>query len=84
VEGSRAWLGGLGMDIGELGGRVARFTQIDMDRPAAYHDALEFPNGKVVLVTRLRKGQVATVLQLPPVAEIADRKAAAMEPEFTA
>jgi hypothetical protein len=31
----------------------------------AHHDALEFPSGKVVLVTRLRPRQRATVLQLP-------------------
>jgi hypothetical protein len=30
-----------------------------------HHDALEFADGKVVLVTRLREGQKATVLQLP-------------------
>ena len=31
----------------------------------AHHDALEFPDGQVVLVTRLCIGQRATVLQLP-------------------
>jgi hypothetical protein len=31
----------------------------------AHHDALEFPDGQVVLVTRLCVGQRATVLQLP-------------------
>jgi hypothetical protein len=82
VESNQGTLGGLGMEIGELGGKVARFTQIDMDRPAAYHDALEFPNGKIVLVTHLRKAQVATVLQLPPVAEAAERKEIAIAPEF--
>jgi hypothetical protein len=30
-----------------------------------HHDALEFPDGKTVLLTNLCKGQVATVLQLP-------------------
>ena len=30
-----------------------------------HHDALEFPDGKPVLLTNLCKGQVATVLQLP-------------------
>jgi len=76
VESNRATIGGLGMELGDLYGKVARFTQIDMDRPAAYHDALEFPDGRIVLVTHLRKGQAATVLQLPasdqppPVAKI--------------
>ena len=45
--------------------RVARFRQVNVNRPAAHHDALEFPDGQVVLVARLRVGQLATVLQLP-------------------
>jgi hypothetical protein len=45
--------------------RVARFRQIDMDNPCTHHDALEFPDGQVVLLTHLREGQHATVLQLP-------------------
>lgn len=65
VQGSYATFGGLGIETGELGGKVARFTQVNMDQPAAYHDALEFPNGKIILVTQLRKGQMASVLQLP-------------------
>ena len=45
--------------------QVARFRQINMDQPYAYHDALEFPDGQVVLLTHLSLGQSATVLQLP-------------------
>ena len=45
--------------------RVARFRQIDMDNPDVHHDALEFPSGRVVLITRLREGQRVMVLQLP-------------------
>ena len=45
--------------------RVARFRQVNLNRPAAHHDALEFPDGKIVLVTDLCEGQHATVLQLP-------------------
>jgi hypothetical protein len=45
--------------------RTAIFRQINKDRPAAHHDALEFPDGKVVLLTLLREGQAASVLQLP-------------------
>jgi hypothetical protein len=33
-----------------------------------HHDALEFPDGQVVLLTRLCVGQRATVLQLPAAA----------------
>jgi hypothetical protein len=49
------------MQFGKLGDKVARFRQINKDRPNVHHDALEFP----VLVTRLCEGQRATVLQLP-------------------
>ena len=31
----------------------------------AHHDALEFPDGQIVLLTCVREGQEATVLQLP-------------------
>jgi hypothetical protein len=44
---------------------VARFRQINTDQPLMHHDALEFPNGETVLLTRLVEGQTATVLQLP-------------------
>jgi hypothetical protein len=36
-----------------------------MDDPHVHHDALEFPRGQIVKVTRLVAGQHATVLQLP-------------------
>jgi hypothetical protein len=49
----------------KIGQRLARFRQVNMDQPCVHHDALEFADGKVVLVTRLREGQRATVLQLP-------------------
>jgi hypothetical protein len=51
--------------FGRLGGQVARFRQINMDQPNMHHDALEFANGRIVLVTQLCPGQRATVLQLP-------------------
>src|SRR5262249_55579341 len=44
---------------------IARFRQINMQSPYEHHDALEFPSGKVVLLTRLSAGQCVTVLQLP-------------------
>jgi hypothetical protein len=53
------------MRFGKLGARLARFRQVDCERGTTHHDALEFANGKVVLLTRLRPGQRATVLQLP-------------------
>jgi hypothetical protein len=41
----------------KIGQRLARFRQVNMDNPVAHHDALEFPDGQVVLVTRLCDGQ---------------------------
>jgi hypothetical protein len=49
----------------KVGDRLARFRQIDVGQSARHHDALEFSNGKIVLVTNLKVGQRATVLQLP-------------------
>jgi hypothetical protein len=48
-----------------IGDRLARFRQINTDRAHQHHDALEFSNGTIVLVTNLATGQRATVLQLP-------------------
>ncbi|TXJ18930.1 MAG: hypothetical protein E6Q28_06565 [Afipia sp.] len=44
---------------------VARFRTVDLDNPNRHHDALEFPDGQLVLLTQLDPGQRATVLQLP-------------------
>lgn len=52
-----------------LNHKVARFRQIDMNDPHVHHDALEFPDGQVLKVTRLVAGQTATVLQLPVVTQ---------------
>ena len=49
----------------KVGEKVARFRQVNKDEPHVHHDALEFPDGQIVLVTRLCEGQRATVLQLP-------------------
>ena len=57
--------------------RVARFRQINMDDAHVHHDALEFPGGLLVMVTRLLPGQSATVLQLP--AEAQDKANGAAE-----
>jgi hypothetical protein len=51
-----------------IGHKVARFRQINMEDPNVHHDALEFPGGLIVLVTRLTPGQRATVLQMPATA----------------
>ena len=48
-----------------LGYTVAKFQQVNKGPSNVHHDALEFPDGKIVLLTHLCKGQRATVLQLP-------------------
>ena len=47
------------------GHTVAIFRQINTGAPHIHHDALEFPDGEIVLLTRLCEGQKATVLTLP-------------------
>ena len=54
--------------------RVARFRQVNMDDPHVHHDALEFPGGQIVMVTRLMPGQRASVLQLPVTGQEQGRK----------
>ena len=48
--------------------KTAIFRQVNLDCPHAHHDALEFPDGEIVLLTYLMEGQQATVLQLPAAA----------------
>lgn len=45
--------------------KTAIFRQVNKDVRHTHHDALEFPDGKIVLLTSLQEGQKATVLQLP-------------------
>jgi hypothetical protein len=57
-------LGGGLLPPKKTGQRLARFRQINVEF-AVHHDALEFADGKIVLLTTLRPNQHATVLQLP-------------------
>ncbi len=63
---------------GAIAHTTAIFRQINKDKQIAHHDAVEFPDGQIVLLTHLREGQLATVLQLPAepktAAEIAARQ----------
>jgi len=45
--------------------KTAIFRQINQHDPMHHHDALEFPDGQIVLLTFLQEGQQAIVLQLP-------------------
>jgi hypothetical protein len=53
------------MRFGSLAARLARFRRIKHGLTNTHQDALEFANGRVVLLTKLRPGQRAKVLQLP-------------------
>jgi hypothetical protein len=53
--------------------KTAIFRQINKDKLAAHHDALEFPDGRVILLTLLREGQQAAVLQLPAQPKTVDK-----------
>jgi hypothetical protein len=48
-----------------IGQTMAIFRQINKEQAWTHHDALEFPDGRVALLTMLWEGQEATVLQLP-------------------
>ena len=48
--------------------KTAIFRQVNSN-PRTHHDALEFPDGQIVLLTFLQEGQKATVLQLPASAD---------------
>ncbi|MGA8996753.1 MAG: hypothetical protein WB463_02610 [Pseudolabrys sp.] len=54
-----------GTKVEELGHATAIFRQVNKYEPMMHHDALEFPDGRIVLLTRLSEGQEATVPQLP-------------------
>jgi hypothetical protein len=54
-----------GFSYKRLAHKVARFRQVNKDQPNVHHDALELPDGQIVLVTKLAAGQRTTVLQMP-------------------
>jgi hypothetical protein len=51
---------------------TAIFRQINKREPRTHHDAVEFPDGQIVLLTEVFEGQEATVLQLPAQPATAD------------
>jgi hypothetical protein len=61
VRRDRLWLWGKN----RIKHTTAIFRQINKDNPTTHHDALEFPDGKIVLLNHLKVGQRAKVLQLP-------------------
>jgi hypothetical protein len=66
----------LGWKANTVNHTTAIFRQINKDDPRTHHDALEFPDGQIVLLTDLFEDQEATVLQLPAQPAIAAEAAA--------
>jgi hypothetical protein len=65
-ESAVSYRGGVwSLGLRRTAGSVARFRNINEGQSCAYHDALEFPGGEIVMLTDLLEGQRATVLQLP-------------------
>ena len=54
--------------------RLARFRQINLNNAMTHHDALEFSDGQIVLLTRLCEDQQATVLQSPAAPRIVTKE----------
>jgi hypothetical protein len=48
-----------------IGSQDGDLSANQQEKVAAHHDAVEFPDGQIVLLTVLREGQQAPVLQLP-------------------
>ena len=53
------------MKVETLSHSTAIFRQVNKNEKWTHHDALEFPDGRIVLLTRLLEGQEAVVPQLP-------------------
>ena len=65
AEDPRISTGRLGWFTKEINHETAIFRQINKEKPVTHHDALEFPDGQILLLTFLCEGQRATVLQFP-------------------
>ena len=86
VRYNRNWL-----STKSAGFSVVRFCAIEQDALHQHHDALSFPDGKMVLVNLLSEGQHARVLQLPAIpreqsvdAHAGKTKIMAVDPELAA
>src|SRR6201987_1653315 len=74
--------GGSRSDVHKASYRTAIFRQVNKHTPLAHHDAIEFPDGRIVLLTDLCEGQAATVLQLPAQPATADEAVAQKRVEY--
>lgn len=76
IKCSQSGFGLFGWKVLVVNHTTATFRQINQaGSPHIHHDALEFPDGQIVLLNHLLEGQQAKVLQLPvQVVRGADRK----------
>jgi hypothetical protein len=66
-------------------GKLARIRQVNTEYAKIHHNAIEFPDGTIVLLTELRPGQRAIVLQLPAAAQMGrDDGATKIQPDVPA
>jgi hypothetical protein len=63
--------------------KTAIFRQTNTARLDTHHDALEFPDGRIVLLTMLCEAQQAAVLQLPVRSKNADQAARQQRAAYT-
>lgn len=63
VKTGNSWLSSYGRK--EFEHKTARFRQVNLENKHTHHDALELPDGEIVMLNNLTIGQTATVLQLP-------------------
>lgn len=62
-------------------GRVARFRRLYPEKTHAYHDHLEFANGKVIPIGILPVGLEAEVVQLPLSEALSDESTSTLDQE---
>ena len=61
--------------------KTAIFRRVNKNNRCTHHDALEFPDGEIVLLTNSVAGQLATVLQLPAAPESVAGDQPSVEPD---
>ena len=65
----------LGWKTKTINHQTAIFRQVNKEKLAAHHDALEFPDGRTVLLTLLCEGQAASIVAAAGTAEDGSRGA---------
>ena len=63
---------GYGLEGSQFAYDTAIFRQVNKEQQFAHHDAIELPDGQMILLTWLKEDQTATVLQLPATPKTAE------------